>query len=85
MKQIDTLTDFSTSHGLDETHARIELLVKIAMISDNGYFDKVEERNDLYFFIDNLKRCLSAVYSIAEKQHGRFLQSGLRLREDGAL
>jgi hypothetical protein len=74
MRPIDTLTDFSTSHGLDEIHARIELLVKIAMITDNGYFDKAEERKDLFFFIDNLKRCLSAVYLLSDRQHRHFLR-----------
>jgi hypothetical protein len=85
MKPIHALTDFSASHGLDEVHTRIELLVKIAMITDNGYFDEVKERKDLYFFVDNLKRCLNAVYSLAEKQHRRLLQSDSPIQEKVAM
>jgi hypothetical protein len=85
MRPIDTLTDFSTSHDLDEIHARIELLVKIAMITDNGHFDKAEERKDLFFFIENLKRCLSAAYSLAERHHRHLLLGANRLQKKGAM
>lgn len=69
---------------LAEMGKQIDLLLEIALITDNCNFDNAKERGNLFFFKQNLKRCLEAGHVLAEKQKKRLLRKRVAKMEEGS-
>lgn len=66
--------DVFMNFELAEMEKEIDRLLEIALVTDNGNFDYPEERDKLFFFKQNLMRCLEAGHALAEKQQKRLAE-----------
>jgi hypothetical protein len=65
MTPSESFTEFFQWFKLREVHTKIELLFKIALTTENGCFDSPEEREDLFFFKEELTKCIDAARRLA--------------------
>jgi hypothetical protein len=61
----EIFTEFFQWYKLREVHTRIELLFKIALTTDNGNYDDPKEREELFFFKEELMKCIDAARRLA--------------------
>jgi len=62
MKPKEIFKDFFSLHELTETREQIELLVKIALTTNSGYYTESAERSDLFLLKEGLLECINAAY-----------------------
>ncbi len=61
----EIFTVFFKGNDLMDVHSRIDLLFKIALTTDNGHFDKAKERKELFYFKEELLKCVDAARRLA--------------------
>jgi hypothetical protein len=64
MKSYAAFTELCLNHKIHEIHNCLHLLLRIAMTTDNGFFEEVCDREGAYLIIDNVLKSLDEAYGL---------------------
>jgi hypothetical protein len=81
MTPSEEFADVFVNFSLSEMEKQMDLLIEIALITNNCNFDDFEERSTLFFFKQNIMRCLEAGNILAKKQQKRIGRKTLQAME----
>ncbi len=83
MKPSEVFADAFFNIKLVEFESEIDLIVEIALVTENGSYDTARSRDHLLYLKKRLTEVLKAAYSIAEKQRQRLITKEERLTRQG--
>jgi hypothetical protein len=85
MTPAEVFADAFLNIELADFEKELDLLVEIALVTENGSYDEARERDHLIYLRKTLTEVLNAANLLAEKQRRRFIRKvELRAREGGA-